>query len=393
MFPIFDVSGKVIGFGGRVLGDGMPKYLNSPQTLVFDKSKNLFALNFARKGAPNEFILVEGYLDTISMHQAGFTNAIASLGTAFNANHSSVIRKYSNSVTILFDSDEAGVKATLKAINILTGAGIKAKALTLSGAKDPDEFIKRFGSEKLAGFIRSADNYITYQVNLLKGKYNLQNTEEKIEFTYEVSKILSSLGDKVLIDAYTEEISKITNISVSSIKSHIESISHTKITDIGVNTQKKIYRPKNTNLEKGLLEANKGLIYIISSDHNIYLKVKAILKPDELSTEVYRKLLGIIYGLHEKGASIYPADIVSKFESQGDQSVVSEAFSTAIALDDYKLIEKALNDQIRLIKRHNIDLELEGLSALNGDDSFNQTQNLSIKKRNLNKLYITLIDG
>ena len=179
MFPIMDVNSRVIGFGGRVMGDAKPKYLNSPETMVFDKSRNLYGLNRARRTKKPYFLLCEGYMDVISLHQAGFTNAVASLGTALTPGHAALIRRYVQEVYLTYDSDGAGTRAALRAMPILRDAGITAKIIRMEPYKDPDEFIKNLGAEKFEERIASARNVFMYSLEVLEKEYDMNSPEGK----------------------------------------------------------------------------------------------------------------------------------------------------------------------------------------------------------------------
>jgi len=179
MYPIMDMNSKVIGFGGRVLGDGKPKYLNSPETKVFDKSRNLYGLNFARLSRSRTIILCEGYMDVIAMHQAGFTNAVASLGTAFTGLQANLLKRYADQILLLYDSDGAGVKAALRAIPILKEAGLPAKVVRLSPYKDPDEFIKALGREEFQKRLDESINSFYFEVEVLEQNFDLTDPESK----------------------------------------------------------------------------------------------------------------------------------------------------------------------------------------------------------------------
>jgi DNA primase len=193
MFPILDIQGRVIGFGGRILSQGEPKYLNSPETLLFNKSKNLYGLNFAKNTRKREIILVEGYMDMISLYQAGFRNVAASLGTAFNQEHAKVLKKYADSVILLYDSDDAGTMAAQRAIPILTQNGFYVKVLQVPNGKDPDEFIKQSGAKAFSRLLANAQHYITFQIQCLKKQYDLTQPQQKVEFTTKTANILSKL--------------------------------------------------------------------------------------------------------------------------------------------------------------------------------------------------------
>ena len=179
MFPIMDINNHVIGFGGRVMGDGKPKYLNSPETKLFDKSRNLFGLNYARTSRQSAMILCEGYMDVIALHQAGITNAVASLGTAFTEQQATLIKRYADEVLLMYDSDEAGIKAALRAIPILRRAGISAKVVHLSPCKDPDEYIKTFGVEELQKRIQESENSFFFEIETAKRQFDMSDPEQK----------------------------------------------------------------------------------------------------------------------------------------------------------------------------------------------------------------------
>ncbi len=188
MFPIFDVHNRVIAFGGRILGDGNPKYLNSPESKLFDKSRNLYGMNIARTARGRKIILVEGYMDVIAMHQAGFSNAVASLGTAFTTGQASLVRRYADEVVIAYDMDNAGINATLRAIPILKNAGLGVRVLSVEGAKDPDEFIQTFGAKAFEGLIAKAKSSLMFEINQLERDHNLDDPEGRTNFDVAVAK-------------------------------------------------------------------------------------------------------------------------------------------------------------------------------------------------------------
>ena len=188
MFPIMDANNRVIGFGGRVMGEGEPKYLNSPETMIFDKSRNLYGLNFARSSRRPHILLCEGYMDVIALHQAGFDNAVASLGTSFTSGHANLLKRYTKEVYLTFDSDGAGVKAALRAIPILKEAGLTAKVINMRPYKDPDEFIKALGAEEYQKRIDEAENSFMFEVRMLERDYDLADPESKTKFFYAVAR-------------------------------------------------------------------------------------------------------------------------------------------------------------------------------------------------------------
>ena len=218
MFPIMDVNNKVIAFGGRVMGDGKPKYLNSPETKVFDKSRNLYGLNIARTSRKDYLLICEGYMDVISLHQAGFNNAVAALGTSFTSGHASLIKRYAKEVVLTFDSDGAGIKAALRAIPILREAGLSIKVLSMKPYKDPDEFIKALGPEAYEERIEKATNYFIFQVGTLMNEYNLDDPSEKTEFHNKVADMLLEFEDEIERNNYLESVCRTFNIPLDGLR-------------------------------------------------------------------------------------------------------------------------------------------------------------------------------
>ncbi len=229
MFPIFDYRGNVIGFGGRVLDDSLPKYLNSPDTITFNKRYNLYGLNFSRKEIKNKtLILVEGYMDLISLYQYGIKNVVATLGTALTKEQGMLIKRYADNVIISYDSDEAGIKATLRAIEILSDIDINVKVLNLKDCKDPDEFIRKYGVKGYQEAIDESINQIIFRINNLKKQFNLNKDEDKVKFAKGASKIIKKVKSPVEIDYYTKYLSDLIQISIDSIKREIYGKSYNK---------------------------------------------------------------------------------------------------------------------------------------------------------------------
>lgn len=270
MFPIFDYRGNVIGFGGRVLDDSLPKYLNSPDTLIFNKRENLYGLNFARKEIKDRsVILVEGYMDLISLYQYGIKNVVATLGTALTDGQGSLIKRYADTAIISYDSDEAGIKATLRAIEILSKLDINVKVLNLKECKDPDEFIRKYGVLEFEKEINNSTHYIKYKIDNLKRNFNIQKDENRIKFAKEASKIIKEIKSPVEADYYIKYLSEQSNISIDSIKKEVYgkyySTNQNKISKnnkyIYIKEDKIIEKPKV--IEKGNLLVEENLIKIM----------------------------------------------------------------------------------------------------------------------------------
>jgi len=218
MFPIIDVRGNIIGFGGRVMDDSTPKYLNSPETVIFNKRKNLFALNLARKSKLGYLILVEGYMDAIALHQYGFDCAVASLGTSLTEEHATLISRYVEQVVLIYDGDEAGQRATKRAIPILEKAGIRVKVLQMKDAKDPDEFLKKFGADKFKLLLEESSNRVEYQLNAIARKYDLRVDDQRIRFVQEAAELICTLDSSVKREIYSGRVAQAAQITEESMK-------------------------------------------------------------------------------------------------------------------------------------------------------------------------------
>ena len=394
MFPIFDSQGRCIGFGGRILDKGEPKYLNSPETMVFNKSKNLYGLNFAKAARKKEMILVEGYMDMITIYQAGFHNVVASLGTAFNNEHARVLKKFAEDIILLFDSDEAGTNAILRAIPVLISNGFRVKVMQVPGGKDPDEFIKANGSKEFAKLLVSADSYITFQINCIRKKYNLENTEHKVIFTTEAAKILANIDSAIERDAYIKDVSKYTDISEDAIRNEIFKIRKFDESQFIKSSEKKkinmysqsspIEEFKNSS---GVLEAQRNLLYICTTNLGVYKKVSKVLKPSDFCEPVYQKMASVIYDILEKGENIFPAEMVNYFQSIEEQKLATEVFSKNIKFDDIIMLEKAVNEQVRFIKKVKLDSLAASLTTV---EDIHMIIN---EKKKVDELYINITDG
>lgn len=242
IFPIIDVSGNVVAFGGRVMDNSLPKYLNTSDTPAFKKSKNLFALNFAKDKCADMLILCEGYMDVIALHAAGFEFAVATLGTAITQEQARIFSRYTKKVVISYDSDEAGQRAADKAFKYLQEVGLDVKILKMNGAKDPDEYIKKFGSEKFAGLLDDSKSRFQFEIEKILSKYDIANTDEKVKASYEICKILSTFASEVERDVYAQRVSEILKIPKQSILKDVEKIMRKKNSDAKKNFRNEIYR-------------------------------------------------------------------------------------------------------------------------------------------------------
>ncbi|MFR4986691.1 MAG: DNA primase [Lachnospirales bacterium] len=382
IFPIIDIQGRVIGFGGRDLTDSKtsPKYLNSPDTPIFNKSYNLYSINIAKNNKNKELILVEGYIDVIALCQVGITNVVASLGTAFNENHIKLLKKYANKVIILFDSDDAGIKATLRAIPILIENGIYVRVAQVEDAKDPDEYISNFGTNNFIKLLNTAKSYISFQIIQKMKDYNLNDPIQKVEFTKEVSKIISSLSSPVERDVFINEASQITKISKEAIYEEVNMVlSNNNNIERIINK-----KPKQAILNNKLDEARQSILYILSSNINIYNILKNYINYEDFIDDAYIKLAKLIFELNEKNQPIYPAEITLKFENPEEQKQISKVFMLKIDFSNSDNLEKVINDQIKIIKRAYFD------KIISESDDLEKVQNALKDKKKFDKLYINI---
>ncbi len=379
MFPIIDVYGNIIGFGGRILGDGQPKYLNSPETDIFNKSKNLYNLNLAKQAKKRELILVEGYMDAIAIYQAGFKNVVASLGTAFNENHSRVMKAYADSVILLFDSDEAGVKAVLRAIPVLTGAGLKVKVLQVTDAKDPDEFIKKFGAAAFGELLNNAKSHILFRAEQIQKQYDLDVLEERIDFSKDIAKLMSEVSSSIEADAYLKEVSRITGIDLSAIQSEINKLNNgiTNVSNTGIR--------KSSN-KKGIDGAREDIINIVMADKRYYDVISRYLEPKELLDPFYIKIMETIYSLYKSNKEVNSGTVLGCIETPDEQRKFTAIFVKRVKFDQDEVV-KAVNDIVKAIKSAYYD-------KLISDDYTNPNLSQLIEnKRKVNNLYISFADG
>ncbi len=379
MFPIIDVYGNIIGFGGRILGEGQPKYLNSPETEIFNKSRNLYNLNNAKMAKLKEFILVEGYMDAIAIYQAGFHNVVASLGTAFNKDHAKVLKSYADSVILLFDSDEAGVKAVLRAIPVLKNAGLKIKVLQVHDAKDPDEFIKKFGVTEFGELLKNAKNHIIFQAEQLEKKYDLNILDDKIAYSKDIAKLLSSVESSIETDAYLKEVSRVTQIDIASIQNEINKLNN------GVQTVRMVSKVSQIN-KNGVDDARSGLISMLVSNKVYYDLLHTHIEPKEFVEDFYIRTVEYIYSLYSQGKPVNKESVISFFETVEEQSRITKLFVRQVGYIEGE-IEKALNDLVKKVKEAYYD------KLISDDYSNPKLPELMELKRNVSKLYISLSDG
>lgn len=251
MFPIMDTNNRVVGFGGRVLGKGMPKYLNSPETVIFDKSRILYGLNIARRSRESYFLVCEGYLDVLALHQAGFTNAVAALGTAFTDYHAGLIKRYTREVVLTFDSDDAGIQAALRAIIILRDNGLGVKIVNMDPYKDPDDFIKSLGADEFKKRIEEAKNSFFYEIDVLQKNYKLEDPEEKTKFFNEIAKKLLYFSDELERNFYIDAVAKTYRVDVALLHRLVNKLGAQSVGKTSINKKPPQFKTKNRNSSDG----------------------------------------------------------------------------------------------------------------------------------------------
>lgn len=381
IFPIMDVNSRVIGFGGRVMGEGKPKYLNSPETLVFDKSRNLYGLHNARRTRKSYFLLCEGYMDVISLHQAGFTNAVASLGTAFTSGHANLIKRYVKEVYLTYDSDEAGTKAALRAFPILREVGITAKVIRMEPYKDPDEFIKNLGAEAFEERIKEAKNGFMFGLKVLEKDYDLRSPEGKTGFMRDAARRIGrTFSEEMERNFYIEAVAEEYHVGISQLKQLVAKMA------IEMGGARPVERPRSSKdrkpgKEDGILTSQKLLLTWLISDENLFRQIETYISPDDFTGDLYKTVASLLYKQYADG-QIQPAQIMNHFTDEEEHRQVASLFHTSI--NDLKKAEeeKALEETILRIKRHSIE---EATRKLDPTDMAG-LQKLMIAKKKLQEL-------
>lgn len=387
MFPIQDINHRVIGFGGRVMGDGKPKYLNSPETMIFDKSRNLYGLNLARTSRKNNMILCEGYMDVITMHQAGFSQAVASLGTAFTEGQATLLKRYTQEVILSYDSDGAGVTAALRAIGILKEAGLTGKVLNLEPYKDPDEFIKNKGQEAFQERLDQAENTFFFELRMLQRDYNLKDPEEKTRFHREIAKKLCGFSEEVERENYIQAVADKYQIGFENLRKLV--LSYAEQTGFA----KPVERPKSGIQKKAAPDENRKktqrmLLTWLTDEPALYQKIKKYISPEDFTEDLYRKVAEKLFDGLDRG-EMNPASIISMFTDEEEQREVASVFNTKLmALSTKQEREKAFHDIVFAVKKNSY----EYFSGQLGSDVKALNQVIAGKKalEELSKTHISL---
>ena len=355
MFPIMDVHNRVIGFGGRVMGEGEPKYLNSPETRIFDKSRNLYGLNIARTTRKNQLLLCEGYMDVIALHQAGFDNAVASLGTALTSGHANLLKRYTKEVYLTYDSDGAGVKAALRAIPILKEVGIVTKVINMRPYKDPDEFIKALGAEEYQKRLDEAENSFLFEIRIMQENYDMNDPESKTAFYNEIAQKLLVFSEELERNNYIEAVAEKYQIGFDNLRKLVNNLAvkggivreHTPLKS-GINENKK--------KEDGMKQSQKLLLTWLIEDTRLFGAIKGLVTAEDFTEELYHRVATELFAQFEADGSVNPAQIISRFPEADEQKEIAGLFNARIhEIENKNDREKALKETIIRIKQNSID--------------------------------------
>lgn len=389
MFPIMDVNNRVIGFGGRVMGDGMPKYLNSPETKLFDKSRNLYGMNFARISRKPNIIICEGYMDVIALHQAGFTNAVASLGTAFTGLQANLLKRYTNEVLITYDSDAAGTKAALRAIPILKEAGLSTKIVNMNPYKDPDEFIKALGAEEFQRRIDKAMNSFYFELEILEREYDLSDPELKTKFFNEVAKKLLVFGDELERNNYIEAVAKKYNVGFDNLRKVVNrfgaQLGGMPYTEKAFQDE---YKGRNKKVDDGIKQSQKILLTWLIEDTSLFPLVDGIVTAEDFLDPLYHQVASMLFAQYHETKQVVPAKIVNHFETIEEQNEIAALFNTSLSESlNVQEREKALNETIKRIKKNSLDYASRNVTDIT------KLQDIIKQQAGLQKLHISLNRG
>lgn len=356
IFPIIDLRGEVIGFGGRVLDDSTPKYLNSPDTPVYNKSRNLFALNIARKSKQGRIILTEGYMDTISLHQAGFDCAVASLGTSLTQEHAQLLSRYTKEAIIAYDGDGAGVKAAQRAIPILEQTGIQVRVLRVTGAKDPDEFIKTYGPEAFGRLLNQSENHIEYRLRQIAAQYDLSDDQQKVEYLRSAAEMLSTLPSPVEREVYGVRVAEQTGLSGDTMAREIQQAYNRRIKKAKKQQERRDLTPsiqlqpkerglRYENLRSALAE--EGVLRLMMLEPALFREAdRAGLEPERFSAPLLGKVYGLLRERFRRGSSTQLAALAGVLEPEE----MSHMVQILEKPEDLSHSQQALRDYIDVIE-------------------------------------------
>lgn len=367
MFPIMDLNGKVIGFGGRVMGDGLPKYVNSQETKIYEKRRHLYGFHLARRSKREGYILCEGYMDVISMHQAGFDNATASLGTAFTIQQAMLLKRYTDKVYLAYDSDGAGVNAAQKAIPILREVGISARVINMQPYKDPDEFMKNLGAEEFEKRIVQAESSLMFQVRIAAGNYNQQDPEGRTQFQQEVVKLVSVLKDPLERDNYIEAIANQYFIDKKKLTDSVNRYGKYQMERKQYQEAVQEETPQDTRKRERLEERKQQpqrllLTWLVNYPAHLFPQLREKITPEDFVDEPYHRLAEQLFEQYETTGAVNPALLINQYEDMEEQMRVASVLQTTLQIEpspeDNSLI---ITEIVQKVKEESIKNQLAHL--------------------------------
>lgn len=367
MFPIMDLNGKVIGFGGRVMGDGLPKYVNSQETKIYEKRRHLYGFHLARRSKREGYILCEGYMDVISMHQAGFDNATASLGTAFTIQQAMLLKRYTDKVYLAYDSDGAGVNAAQKAIPILREVGISARVINMQPYKDPDEFMKNLGAEEFEKRIVQAESSLMFQVRIAAGNYNQQDPEGRTQFQQEVVKLVSVLKDPLERDNYIEAIANQYFIDKKKLTDSVNRYGKYQMERKQYQEAVQEETPQDTRKRERLEERKQQpqrllLTWLVNYPAQLFPQLREKITPEDFVDEPYHRLAEQLFEQYETTGAVNPALLINQYDDMEEQMRVASVLQTTLQIEpspeDNSLI---ITEIVQKVKEESIKNQLAHL--------------------------------
>ena len=394
MFPIYDVRGRTIGFGGRVLDDSKPKYINSPENLVYSKARNLFGLNVAKKGDIKKILVVEGYMDCVSLHQRGITNVVASLGTALTQEQGRLLRKSSEQVILGYDADGAGQAAIIRGMEILQSLGCDVRILQLSGAKDPDEYVVKYGSANFLKVLNNAISLVEFKIKVLSNNIKIESTSDKIKFLNEIAKILSKVNSDIEKEVYVDKISKEYKISKEAIYAEINKLAYTpkekvkKILENNVPVVDKETNKVSKQITEEVKRREETIIYLLLNDEkNIaYNKFKEKIKIDDIKSSINKKIIEKIYREQENNNF----DINILLGDEQEQDTINQV--TKILAHDFEIenLEKGVQDILNIYEKENMQNRKEEILELLKQKNLSESETKELENE-LNSILLNLI--
>ena len=357
LFPIMDTNSRVIGFGGRVMGSGEPKYLNSPETRIFDKSRNLYGLNAAKRSREKYLLVCEGYMDVIAMHQAGFTNAVASLGTAFTSQHGMILKRYTEEVILCYDSDGAGQKAALRAIPILKDAGLRVRVLSMTPWKDPDEFIKNLGADEFRERIKNAENAFLFEIRVLRNSFDFNDPDEKSRFFNEAAQRIAGFSNEIERNSYIEAVANRYGIDYGVLRNQVSAIGAREgyVRREAYPERPKTLPGKSRGKDGSIRETERLVLTGLSEHPEYYPAVRAFLSAEAFPDELYREIAGLLYDQLDRG-KLSPGAILDHYVSDEDKCREVSAVFNAVLPEDTTEEEarEAYREAVQRVKEYSL---------------------------------------